>query len=245
MSRPTYDDAPVPIRAESPAAHQDTWRRIARPGTWLDGKMRVAIAAETRNAPGCALCAERKAALSPFAVQGIHDGLGALPEAMIEVIHRIVTDPARLRRQWYADQLAGGLAETEYVEIVGVVCSTVSVDTFAKAIGAARPDLPEPEPGAPSRHRPDGIKPGDAWVPWLAPEDAGPAEADLYEFGAANIRRALSSVPDEQRNFFGLVSAQYLPGAEMRNAGTTVRSISRSQIELVAGRVSALNQCVY
>ena len=245
MADPTYDTREVPIREAILAAHRDTWRRIARPGSWFDGPTRIAIAAESRNAPGCMLCAERKAAVSPYAIEGTHDSLGALPGAIVEIVHRIVTDPARLRQQWYEGILAGGVADTEYVEVVGVVCSTVSVDTFARAMGVPTPDLPAPEPGAPSRQRPTGVKPGDAWVPWIAPEDVTEREADLYDHGPSNIRRALTSVPDEQRGFFDLVHTQYLSGPEIRDFGTDYRAITRTQIELLAGRVSALNQCVY
>ncbi len=245
MTDSTYDSAGVPIREDILVAHRDTWRRIARPGNWFDGPTRVAIAAESRTAPDCALCAERKAALSPYSIEGTHDSVGPLPTEIVEIVHRIVTDPGRLHKQWYDGILAGGTADTEYVEIVGVVCSTVSVDTFAHTMGVPIPDLPAPEPGAPSRQRPSGVKPGRAWVPWIAPEDASEPEADLYVHGSSNIRRALTSVPDEQRGFFDLVHAQYLSGTEIKNFGTDCRAITRAQIELIAGRVSALNQCVY
>ncbi len=245
MTDLTYDTAEIPVREAIFGAHRNAWRRIARPGNWFDGLTRVAIAAESRNAPGCVLCGERKAAMSPYSVEGTHDSLGALPTAIVEIVHRIVTDPARLRRQWYEGILAGGVADTEYVEVVGVVCSTVSVDTFARAMGMPTPDLPAPEPGTPSRRRPSGVKPGDAWVPWVAPEDVTELEADLYDGGDANIRRALTCVPDEQRGFFDLTDAQYLSGPQIRDFGTDYRAITRAQIELIAGRVSALNQCVY
>ncbi len=241
----TYESAGVPIREAILEAHQNAWRRIARPGNWFDGPTRLAIAAESRNAPGCGLCAERKAALSPYGIDGTHDSLGDLPEAIVETVHRIVTDPARLQQKWYESLLADGMADTEYVEIVGVVCQTVSVDTFARAMGHAIPDLPAAQPGAPSRHRPAGAKRGDAWVPWIAPEDATGPESDLYQAGSSNIRRALMSVPDDQRGFFDLVHAQYLSGSEIPDFTKEHRAITRSQIELIAGRVSSLNQCVY
>ena len=240
-----YNSPGVPIREAILVAHSDTWRRLARPGNWFDGQTRVAIAAESRNAPDCELCAERKAALSPYSIQGTHDSLGTLPEEIVEIVHRIVTDPGRLRKQWYEGVLADGMTDTEYVEIVGVICSTVSVDTFAHTMGLARPDLPMPRSGDPRRSRPSGAKPGLAWVPWIAPEDASGPEADIYEPGTSNIRRALTSVPDEQRGFFGLVHSQYLSGTEITDFGTDHRAITRAQIELIAGRVSALNQCVY
>ncbi len=237
--------AEFPIRAAILEAERDTWQRIARPGTWFDGPTRIAIAAESRHAPGCTLFAERKAALSPYAIDGTHESLDGLPAAMVEIIHRVITDPARLRRQWYDEILAGGLAETAYVEMVGVVASTVAMDTFARAMGLPETSLPEPEPGAPTQSRPAGVKPGDAWVPWVAPDDTTGPEADLYNEGDSNIRRALTSVPDEQRGFFSIVSAFYLSGRETRDFSAEHRAITRSQIELLAGRVSALNECFY
>ncbi len=111
MTDPTYDSAGVPIREDILVAHRDTWRRIARPGNWFDGPTRVAIAAETRTAPDCALCAERKAALSPYSIEGTHDSVGPLPAEIVEIVHRIVTDPGRLHKQWYDGILAGGTAD--------------------------------------------------------------------------------------------------------------------------------------
>jgi alkylhydroperoxidase family enzyme len=245
MTELDYDDAPFAVRRDLTDAHRDAWNRLSAPGTWLAADTRVAIMAEVRNAPGCALCAARKAALSPYGVDGVHDSLGDLPENMVEVIHRVVSDPARLMKKWYEDCLASGLTEEEYVEIIGVVCSTVSVDTFARAAGLALRDLPSPTPGEPSRIRPHNAKPGDAWVPWIAADDA--EGDDIPRFGppGSNVRRALSLVPAEAHGFMAMNEAQYLNGEQMRDFSTDYRAISRMQIELVAGRVSAINQCAY
>jgi hypothetical protein len=56
---------------------------------------------------------------------------------------------------------------------------------------------------------------------------------------------ALTLVPDEARSFFDLVAHQYLPGPAMRDFTHEYRAVSHAQIELIAGRVSALNQCTY
>src|SRR5579863_8287984 len=92
----TEEASPYPVRADLAAAHARAWERLAHAGTWLDGATRIRVAAETRHAPGCALCTRQKAALSPYAVEGTHDGRGELPGAWIEMIHRIVADPGRL-----------------------------------------------------------------------------------------------------------------------------------------------------
>src|SRR5258708_34768565 len=93
MAMLSYDGAPFAVRAELEAAHQRVWDRLERAGTWLDGPTRILVAAETRHAAG--LCARRKAALSPYTVEGTHDDRGELPGNWIEMIHRIVADPSR------------------------------------------------------------------------------------------------------------------------------------------------------
>ena len=242
-----YASAPIEIRADLAAAHTRAWERIGRPGNWWDGAQRVAIAAETRHAPSCALCRRRIEALSPAAIEGTHDSLGALPEMVVEVLHRVRTDPGRLSERWFRSVLAAGLSEEPYVETVSVVAHVVAIDTMARGLGFDLLPLPEPEHGRPSQYRPAGVKPGGAWVPWLEPGDLGEAESGLYPSGrpAANIMKAMSLVPDEVRGFFDLVSHQYIPPLAMRDFSREYRAISHSQIELLAARVSALNQCLY
>src|SRR5215813_442062 len=242
-----YASSPVAIRDDLAVAHARAWERIGRPGTWWDGAARVAIAAETRHASSCRLCRRRKEALSPAAIEGTHDSLGALPEMVVEVVHRVRTDPGRLSERWFRSVLAAGLSEEQYVETVSVVAHVVAIDTMARGFGLDAPPLPHPQAGVPSQYRPVAAKPGGAWVPWLELTDLSGAEADLYPSGrpAANIMKAMSLVPDEVRGFFDLVSHQYLPPLAMRDFSREYRAISHSQIELLSARVSALNQCLY
>ena len=156
---------PVEIREDLTAAHARAWERIARPGTWWDGASRVAIAAETRHAASCRLCRRRREALSPFAVEGTHDSLGQLGEILVELVHRVRSDPGRLSERWYHSIIAGGLSEEQYVEAVSVVGHVVAIDTMARGLGLAPRPLPSPQPGAPARYRPPGAKPGGAWAP--------------------------------------------------------------------------------
>jgi hypothetical protein len=242
-----YSESPAPIRADLAAAHARAWARIARPGTWWDGPARVAIAAETRQAPLCALCRRRKDALSPLAVEGAHDSLGQLPEPAIEVVHRVRTDPGRLGKGWYRNVIARGLSAEQYVEIVSIVAHVVAIDTMARGLGLDPLPLPDPEPGLPTRRRAASARPGGAWVPWLEPADASGDDAAIYpsDRPPANIMKAMSLVPDEVRSFFDLVAHQYLPGEVMRDFAHEYRAISHAQIELLAARVSALNRCLY
>jgi hypothetical protein len=242
-----YASAPVAIREDLAGAHARAWARIGRPGTWWDGAQRVAIAAETRHALSCALCRRRKEALSPAAIEGKHNTLGVLPEVVVEVVHRVRTDPARLSETWFRSVIAAGLSAEQYVETVSIVAHVVAIDTMARGLGFDLLPLPQPMPGLPSQHRPAGAKLGGAWVPWLDPANLSEAESGLYPAGrpAANIMKAMSLVPDEVRSFFDIVSHQYQPPLAMRDFSREYRAISHAQIELLAARVSALNQCLY
>ena len=242
-----YLSSPSAIRGDLAAAQARAWERIGRPGTWWDAAARVAIAAETRHASVCRLCRRRKEALSPTPIEGTHDSLGELSEVVVEVVHRVRNDPGRLSERWYRGVVAGGFSEEQYVETVSVVAHVVAIDTMARGLGFDPLPLPEPEQGLPSQYRPASVKAGGAWVPWLEPADVSGAEADLYPSGrpAANIMKAMSLVPDEVRGFFDLVSHQYMPPLAMRDFLREYRAISHSQIELLAARVSALNQCLY
>jgi hypothetical protein len=242
-----YVSAPIEIRDDLAAAHARAWGRIGQPGTWWDGGQRVAIAAETRHALACALCRRRKEALSPAAVEGTHDSLGGLPEVVVEVIHRVRTDPARLSERWFGGVIAAGLGKEQYVETVSIVAHVVAIDTMARGLGFDELALPPPEPGIPSQYRPAGAKPGGAWVPWIEPADLSEREVGIYPAGrpAVNIMKAMSLVPDEVRSFFDLGSHQYQGPLHMRDFSREYRAISHAQIELLAARVSAINQCLY
>ena len=242
MSTFLYTDSALPIRDDIPRAHRRAWEQIARPGTWWTGAERVAIAAEVRNAEHCDLCRKRKHALSPHAVDGDHDSLGALSDPAVDVVHRVTSDPGQLTKTWFDRTLASGLSDGRYVELIGVLVRVVSIDQFHRALGLPLEPLPEPQPGNPSRRRPRGARPGSAWVPML--KRASGDEADLWSGVTGNVIRALSLVPDEVRGLKELSAAHYLGIEEMMDFGAG-RALDRAQIELVAGRVSALNDCFY
>jgi len=241
-----FDYQAFGVRADIRAAHRSLWDHIRSPGTWWGGAERVAIAAEARRADECGLCSARKSALSAAAVQGEHRSTGALPANLVDVIHRVRTDPARLSRPWFDAVIAGGLEVPAYVEAIAVVTMVTGVDYFARALGIAPFPFPEPGAGTPSRYLPASAKPGTAWVPMIAPEDAAGPEADLYPPGAMipNIVRALSLVPAEARTLQMLSAAHYLSVEQISDPAAR-RSLDRMQTELVAARVSALNQCFY
>ena len=60
-----------------------------------------------------------------------------------------------------------------------------------------------------------------------------------------NVLRALSLVPDAVRQLKELSTAHYLPIDDVVDPRARGPVLSRAQMELVAGRVSALNECFY
>jgi hypothetical protein len=246
MTLVSYENSPFVIRADLIAAHERVWGRLANAGTCLEGETRVKIAREARHARNCALCDSRHEALSPFMVDGDHDVLTDLSEGWIEIIHRIVTDPGRLTKGWCEKMLGTGIDEGDYVEIVSIVAHVTAIDMFAHTLGLDPQPLPEAVAGEPTHYRPAEARLSDCWVANIPFGEHGPDEEDFCGGGRrSNIRRALTLVPDEARSFFDLATHQYLPGSEMLNPDTKIRAISRAQIELLAGRVSAINQCTY
>lgn len=245
MTALDYSDASCPIRTALSDAHIVAWDRLSRPGTWLTGAERVAVMAEARHARRTAYCADLRAAMSPYNVDARPDTLGEVPENWVELIHRLVCDPGRLTEGWYRRVIESGVAETEYVEIVSIVAHITAIDTFARGLGIPERPLPEPQDGEPSRYRPAEARQHEAWVPNISRAEHGPNEADYFSETTANIQRALTLVPDEARGFFKLVAVQYLSRHEMFDFANEYRAISHAQIELLASRVSAINQCTY
>ncbi|MCR9092744.1 MAG: hypothetical protein NXI30_00870 [bacterium] len=243
------------IREDIPAAHRRAWARLARPGTWWTAEERVAIAAETRAAVYCPFCRERREALSPFSVEGEHAHVTAdvLPRAAVDAVHRLVTDATRLSGSWIEGLAQKGVPDTHYVELLSIVVAIRSIDAFHRAMGLAPEPLPTPFPasetGAPSRKRPAVTETRTAWVPLIVPAKLEAENDDLFPAApmVPNVIKALSLVPDGVRWLKDLSQAHYLPmaGGEMMDFSRGRGPLSRAQTELIAGRVSALNECFY
>ena len=242
----SYEDSKYPIRKNFAAAHERFWQRLAHAGTWWTAEQRLSIAREVRQASACGTCRKIKAALSPNAISVAHERVTELNDVVVEVVHRITTDQSRLTEHWYHSVLDRGLTEGQYVEIVGTVAALVSIDSFCMAIGHPLNVLPEPIPGSASEYRPASAQESAAWVP-LIPADANSGdEADLWSTGRTGyVIQAMSLVPDEVRTLSDLSAAHYLPNAKVMDPTARGEHLDRQQIELIAGRVSALNQCYY
>jgi hypothetical protein len=248
MDTVDYSSARYPVRANFAESQNRYYERLAAPGTWLTGAQRVAIGKEVRKSQSCSLCSQRKAALSPYAVEGEHDRDSDLPEVMIEVVHRIVTDASRLTKTWFDGVIAQDLKVEEYVEILATLAHCWGIDEFCRVIGVAPNELPEPKTGEPSYYRPGQvIEDGDgSWVPMLPIRlETGP-EADLWDGYLDNVIRCVSLVPDEIHSILGILEPFYVPIELINELDVSpYGNLTRMQSELVGTRVSALNDCFY
>lgn len=226
-----YANCEWPISERVREAHRRSWDRLAAPGFWWTGAERVAIAAECRRA----------AALEGGA------GSGLLPEAAVHTVQKLIVDNANLSREWCDETCAAdGMSDAHYIELLGVVVHVFSIDELHRALDIPLEPLPSPIAGAPSRRRPSGARRVAGWLPITPPDALDPEDADLYDNApiAANVLTALSLVPGNLPWLADLSHAHYLSYAEMRETDK-LREISRAQQELIASRVSVLNECFY
>lgn len=243
-----YSDSPYPIRSGLSDAYKAYWQTLAEPGNWFTGAQRVAIAAEVRNALVCSFCAARKSALSPYApLEGEHLQGDTLEKELVDAVHRVVTDQSRITQNYIDSNTALGFSEEQYVELVSIVVNVFSIDEFNRALGFPPEPLPESVAGDPDHYRPTLTDRKTGFVSMLTPEGAVGKENDLWEAGkTANVLRALSLVPNGVRSWMKIADQQYLSMEGMTNfTGPNGRAINRMQIELVAGRVSSINECFY
>jgi hypothetical protein len=212
-------------------AQRDARDEVAAPGDWLTGQERVAVWREVRDARTNPLDRERRAAISPSAVDGMHEATAALSASAVEVVHRTATDPGRLTHSW-AEQQIEALGEETYTELVGVTAIVTVLDRLDQALGRPEQALPEPVAGEPTRVRPDDVGEIGAWV------------SQTTGATRANVSRTLSLVPVTNRTWRELVDTHYSRGGEFANLRWEV-PLSRPQAELVAARTTALSECFY
>ena len=221
-----YSRAALPVGRRTSAAHNNTLRAIAAPGAWWSGPERLAIVREARAAPACSLC-HRRTRSSFATIGGIeHDSSNDLPPEAVEAIHGMRNDSGHLTRRWFDHVIAAGMRQEAYIELVAGVASSVVVDTFARGVGLGLPELPPAQPGAPTPESSNDVVDAGAWVP-------------IAREGRFNIIRSLAMVPSARDLFFGAFDTSYYRTPETRFA------LTRPQVELVASRVSAMNECFY
>ena len=228
MAEFATDTFPRPVNPSILSAFEAVWNGLAVAGTWWTATERVAIVAATRRSLPLPLgeAAPDTAGLSDAIGP---DGLSPLTH---EVVRRLAFDAGRITREW-ATAVIERMGLGYYVETVALVVQTVPIDLLCDLLGRPRQDLPVPRTGEPSRVVPDGLGQEGAFVPWAVDGWLGP-----------NVVRALSFVPEDNSRHMGIVRSMY-SGQHFEEMVWRHRALSRPQVELVAARTSAVNECFY
>jgi hypothetical protein len=152
----------------------------------------------------------------------------SLPAVANSAATMLGSTPGRATRIW-VESIVSTIGPAAYVELVGVVARTTAVDSFHRSLGTPEPRLPDPQGGEPTGEEDLAARSGAAWVPMV---------------GGASIVQALSAVPSEAEAQEDMHGPLYLSYEQMQDL-QFARGLTRPQMELVAARTSALNECFY
>ena len=209
------------IRVDLADAHRRSFVHVSAPGSRLSAARRVQIGAVARDA----YLADPP---SPPWERPYGD-------PALDVAYRLARHAGTITEQWYQQVITEGMHPLEWVEIVGIVVSTIAPVAFARAIGNLIPDFPDPLAGKPHGREADELAPATLnWVPVAAPADK-----------TASVVQALSALPDEWGNLWRLAESQYMSDAQMADPRWNRGTLSRPQMELLAGRISRVRECFF
>jgi len=152
-----------------------------------------------------------------------------LPDATARAASAVSADPGGITAELIDDFEANGLSRISYVELIGTVSRLAAVDAFTYALGKPDVALPEPEAGRPSLSRAPGLLRNGSWVP-----TGGKA-------GAASALSAVAAQDAAQANLHSILYLSYRSMGDFAYA----EALTRTQMELIAARVSYLNECFY
>jgi hypothetical protein len=209
------------VRDDLVAAHRASLAHVVAPGARFTGRERRRIAT-------VATVAAMSAEAAPPWVRPTGD-------PALDLAFRLGRYASTITESWYEQLIAEGLHPLEWVEVVGVVVAALPPFVFARAIGAPQPQLPPPLAGPPHGREADELgRPTLNFVPVAAPADHAPS-----------VVQALSALPDEWDNLWQLAEAQYMGDRDMDDPLWNRGTLSRPQMELVAGRLSLIRECFF
>lgn len=209
-------------------AHRAIWKMLAHAGSQLDGSTRISIAQLARH------CFADRANPPWMRAELPEVELG---ESVITAVRTMASDAHSIDRDW-ATPIIEELGAATYVEIGSIVATVIAIDAFAEAIGRAPEPLPTPMDGEPDGELWDDVSDIGAYIDMIRPEDD--------PFAGPNVGRAWSLVPSANRMFMTAVMSMYSsPAGGFWDMEWPGGPIDRPQAELIATRVSAVNECFY
>jgi hypothetical protein len=203
-----------------------SWDHLGAPGAWWTGEQRIALAEEIRRAAPRPLWDR-----APELADVDDEQAGPLTAFERALAERVTVQPSSIDHTNYL-LIVERIGEDKYAELAAIAAQLVPIDHLHDALGLEREPLPDPVPGAITRERPGGLVDTVAFLPTMPADGLPHVAVSLSLAQADNARRML------------LVRAMY-SGRSFGDMVWTHRALSRPQIELVAARTSALNECFY
>lgn len=210
-------------------AFEAGWDWIASPsGAWT-GAQKVAMLEVARAAEPRPLWDRRPDGVDHLSTApDLETGLSPL---IVDTVERVAVEAGAIERPW-AEAVIDELGDVAYAELVAVVAIVVSTDRACGLLGRPVEPPPEPMDGAPTGERAETTAELGAYLPIAA------------GFPGAHIAKSLSIAPTANLRRLGIVRALY-SGTRFGELRWDDGALDRPQVELVAARTSALNECFY
>jgi hypothetical protein len=215
-----YDN--VDVREDIADAHRQTWDELAQAGAFWSDVDRIEIAKQARAAR-----TQRK----ELAFNRSYPATQLTAQAL-DATRKIAADAGKIDRAW-ANQQVASLGAGAYAELVSIVAALSAIDAFCEALGRTHEPLPEPDGGSCHAAQAEGASDIGGYLPMVDPWE-GP-----------NVSRALSLVPSANQLFMNNVRSMYGGNGGGFNDMVWDGPLSRPQAELLAARVSSINECFY
>ena len=205
---------------------QIVWDYLGQPGNWWTGDERLAIAEEVRSSNPRKIW-ERVGNLEDYS-KSTEATLSSYEKAVV----RLVANETSAIDKATFDGISAFMGDNKYAELAAVISQIVPIDHLFDSLGIEREKLPVAIEGQLSFERPSELVEGVAFLPTFSTHGLPHVAVSLSLAQADNARRML------------LVRAMY-SGSSFGEMIWEHRNLSRPQIELVAARTSALNECFY
>ena len=219
----------VEVPAHQLAAFEAAWEWLAQPGGSWSAAQKLAIVEVARAAAPRPVYDRRPATIDHLAT-GVGPG-AALSPLVIDTVERVADEAGAITREW-ALEVIGELGDVAYAELVAVIATFVPIDLACRLLGREIEPLPTPDPGDATGERADDTIDIGAFLPAAA------------GFGGANVAKSLSIAPTANLMRLGVVRALY-SGDRFGVLRWDDGALNRPQVELIAARTSALNECFY
>lgn len=211
------------------AAFDAAWSWLAEPSGWWTGVQKLSMVEVARAATRRPLWDRRPPTIDHLDPRP--PGAGLLSPLAIDTVERIAVEAGAIRREW-AEAVIAVLGAERYAELVAVVATFLPVDRACALLGRTPEPLLPAVDGEPTGERAAELVDIGAYLPAAA------------GFPGANVAKSLSIVPTANLMRLGVVRALY-SGDRFGDLCWDDGALNRPQVELVAARTSALNECFY